>query len=326
MRVKTDPTRLLEIIEAQNEVIAAGLALDEVMTLVVDRARTLTGADAAVIELAEGDEMVYTAVAGTAAPHLGVRVKRGSSLSGLCVEIDEVLVSDDTAADARVDHEACRRVGAGSMVCVPLHHRATPIGALKVYSSAARSFGESDAEMLHLLGRVVAAQMSHASRFEHEAESGRRDALTGLGNRRAYDERLAVEAERARRYGRQLAVVLLDLDGFKRVNDELGHPAGDDVLRGVAELLAGSRLADDAFRIGGDEFAVLMPETHLAGAETAARRLAHHIAAARLGEGRVSASWGAAADGPDGLDPIDLHGRADQSLLAAKSALDELER
>ena len=231
MGVETDSARLLEVIEAQNEIIAAGLALDDVMALVVERAQRLTGADAAVIELAEDDEMVYTAVAGTAKPHLGVRLRRGSSLSGLCVELDEVLVSDDTLADARVDREACARVGAGSMVCVPLHHRGAAVGALKVYSEAAGSFDEADAETLQLLGRLVAAQMSHASTFERESAAGRRDALTGLGNRRAYDERLAVEAARARRYGHQLAVVILDLDGFKRVNDELGHPAGDAVLQ-----------------------------------------------------------------------------------------------
>ena len=115
--------------------------------------------------------------------------------------------------------------------------------------------------------------MAHAELYELKAKESRTDALTGLLNRRAYEERRVIEAARSARYGHSLGLCLFDLDGFKAVNDRLGHPAGDEVLQGVAKVIDSSRLTDDAFRIGGDEFAVLMPETRLEGAKIAAERL-----------------------------------------------------
>ena len=153
------------------------------------------------------------------------------------------------------------------MIAVPLQHGGEAVGVLKVYSSAPDAFGPEEVETLQLLTESISAQMAHASLFELKEKESRTDALTGLLNRRAYEERLAIEAARSARYGHPLALGLFDLDGFKGVNDRLGHPAGDLVLKGVAEAIDSSRLTDDAFRIGGDEFALLMPETKLEGAQ-----------------------------------------------------------
>ena len=99
------------------------------------------------------------------------------------------------------------------------------------------------------------------------------------------------------------------------MNDRHGHPAGDEVLQGVAGVIDSSRLTDDAFRIGGDEFAVLMPQTTLDGAKIAGKRLASALAEARLGDGTVTASYGVASNVGDALS---LHDAADRALLAAK--------
>src|SRR5215213_7558873 len=109
-----DSERLLAIIGAQNEIASSGLELDAVMHLVVLRARGLAGADGAVVELVDGDEMVSEVVAGTAEAHPDVRVRRDSSLSGMCAALGQVLRSDDTATDPRVDRKTCLHVGAGS--------------------------------------------------------------------------------------------------------------------------------------------------------------------------------------------------------------------
>jgi diguanylate cyclase (GGDEF)-like protein len=127
-----------------------------------------------------------------------------------------------------------------------------------------------------------------------------------------------IEAARSARYGHSLALCIFDLDGFKSVNDRLGHPAGDDVLRGVAKVIDSSRLTDDSFRIGGDEFAVLMPQTPLEGGKIAGERLIDAIAQAGLGDGAVTASFGVAATTGDALS---LHEAADRALLAAKRKL-----
>ncbi|MFP5389705.1 MAG: diguanylate cyclase [Thermoleophilia bacterium] len=310
--------RLRAIIQTQTEIAASDLDLDAVMQLIATRAQELTEASAGVVEIADGEEMVYRVTTGEATPFLGVRLKMAASLSGLCVREQRVLRSDDTAGDPRVDCEACRRVNARSMLCVPLVHGGETVGVLKVYSPRARNFGDEDVETLELLSELIAAHMSHASLFAAEVHGGRHDALTGLLNRRAYEERLPVEIARASRYAWPLSLCLLDLDGFKQINDSLGHPAGDRALQQVAALIDESRLADDGFRIGGDEFALLMPKTCAEDAELAAARLSRAIGEIGMSDGSLGASFGV-AEGP--TDPALLHALADERLLAAKDRL-----
>ena len=125
------------------------------------------------------------------------------------------------------------------------------------------------------------------------------DEVTGLPQRHSYEERLTLEAERARRYRYPLALVHL------RLND----PAGDDVLRDVATAIRGARYADECFRIGHDEFAILMPHTDLSGARIAAERLAAEVETAG-----ATARWGAACE--EG-HPAALHQSAGDSLLGS---------
>lgn len=185
----------------------------------------------------------------------------------------------------------------------------------------ARHFDDGDVETLELLSELIAAHISHANLFEAESDHSRRDSLTGLPNRRAFEERLPTELSRASRYDRPLALCLLDLDGFKGINDRLGHPAGDEVLRQVAAILRRPRLADDCFRIGGDEFAILMPETTLEEARIAGERTVDAIRDANLGDGALGASFGIAASSD--LDEEALLAAADAELLRAKDRLYE---
>lgn len=105
------------------------------------------------------------------------------------------------------------------------------------------------------------------------------DALTGVGNRRSFDEKLLAESERARRYGLSLSLFILDIDHFKQVNDTWGHGAGDEVLGELGELLRSFlRQSDSAARLGGEEFVVLMPGASLADATGAAERLCREMA------------------------------------------------
>ena len=310
--------RLLALIETQNRIAAAKLDVDGVMQLVVERATALTTAKGAVIEVADGDEMVYRCASGTAASSVGLRLKQSSSLSGLCVAKNEALICEDAATDPRVDKEACRRVGVSSMICVPLHHDARPVGVLKVLSPVAHAFGAGDVKLLGLLAGVVAASMAHAQAFESRDREVRTDALTGLPNRLAYDERLASECRLSKELGRPLSLALLDLDGFQGVNARGGRSEGDRILMVVSALL-GEEIdeMDTCFRIGGDEFAILMPNTRADDAVEVIKRCGEAVRDAELAKGAIGISAGVAES--DGESPGDFHARADRRLHLAKN-------
>ena len=158
---------------------------------------------------------------------------------------------------------------------------------------------------------------------EQEASAlARRDALTGLGNRRAFDEALDRVVAGARHSDRPLTLVIADIDSFKSVNDTYGHLEGDRCLREVAAVIAKTvRPSDACFRWGGDEFAVIMPATDTAQAEAAVRRIAAAVPAevAPPGEEPVSLRYGIAEMRP-GMDGQDLVGAADLALMSSPSA------
>lgn len=149
------------------------------------------------------------------------------------------------------------------------------------------------------------------------------DPLTGLSNRRHFFEQAAQELRRVARYGRPLAVVMLDIDHFKAVNDNCGHEAGDAVLRDVARCLRSAlRESDLLGRVGGEEFAALLPETHEAEALVLAERLRTAVSAAPLGSG-LSVTISAGVTGIRGSGAEDLDSalrRADAALYRAKAA------
>lgn len=161
--------------------------------------------------------------------------------------------------------------------------------------------------------------------FRRVASQATTDSLTGIANRRSFDEEIALEWRRAHRIGDSFALVLLDLDDFKKVNDTHGHPAGDAVLRTVGEVLgSGVRQIDLAARYGGEEFVVLVPESDLKGATQLAKRLRLAVSKARteLPDGRllkVTASFGVAAKG-ELASAEQLIAAADEALYEAKRA------
>jgi diguanylate cyclase (GGDEF)-like protein len=158
----------------------------------------------------------------------------------------------------------------------------------------------------------------------------RTDALTGIANRRAFFDILGVEFRRSRRYGRQLSVLMLDLDHFKGVNDRWGHPFGDEVLRQTADIIAANvRESDVLGRYGGEEFALALPETEEASALAVGEKLrgaleAHEFRTEELpppGEPpvRLTISIGVASlPVEEDQDEVELIGRADQALYEAK--------
>jgi diguanylate cyclase (GGDEF)-like protein len=172
-------------------------------------------------------------------------------------------------------------------------------------------------------GASIAVLLRLRSRLEAEhttlRTSAMTDHLTGLANRRAFAERCDYEVRRHARLGHSFAVVALDLDGFKQLNDRFGHDAGDELLRDVAGALREVvRDQDTVARLGGDEFCVLAPETGRSGGERLAARLNRSIARATAGLTAVSASTGVAIYPDDGQSPGEVLRAADAEQIAAK--------
>lgn len=265
----TDPTVLLAVVEAQSEIATAELDLDAVMALVCAKAQHLTGADGAVVALAEGDEVVYRAASGSATPDVGLRALRDGGLSGRCVAEGRALVCHDAA----LDPAAGTRAGVASTLCVPLLHRGDVVGALEVRSCHRRAFSERDEDTLDLLSGLIAAQMRHAQVYARAEQASREDPVTGLGNAHAYDERLAAEVARAIRHGRPLTLCLVELAGAPALAADRGPAAVDQALVRIARALCAVRACDQAFRIGETTFALLLPETRESDADIVLRRL-----------------------------------------------------
>src|SRR4051794_23946463 len=153
------------------------------------------------------------------------------------------------------------------------------------------------------------------------AQQARTDPLTGVANLRMRDERLEYEIARHERVGRELAILLLDLDGFKKVNDTQGHPAGDRLLRDVAAVLSATvRGGDTVARHGGDEFCVIAPETGRAEAQRLAERIEIALSTLTAAGRPLSASIGLALFPHDGSTPEQVIDQADLDQRMVKRA------
>lgn len=174
--------------------------------------------------------------------------------------------------------------------------------------------------MLALMSYVRSQRVTLRSQEQSALRLARIDALTGLGNRRAFEESLETEMARTQRSGASLSVVLMDVDRLKEINDHFGHLEGDRCLKSVAGAMRMTlRGADRVFRWGGDEFVLLLPDTDHEGAEGAAARAASHVADhCASADGRpLAICWGV-AELASGLSPDELLPRADLALLAQK--------
>jgi diguanylate cyclase (GGDEF)-like protein len=291
------------------EAVASGLNRDALLELVVRTAVDGVGADTG-----------RAIVRGPDGVTLQERSRVGI-LNGLeqVVESVEAQALRDGSARETADGEANAiahplRDGDGSQV----------VGVVSVGRSG-KPFTPGDRELFRYLAGQAARSIENVQLHETATTRSVTDELTGLSNRRAFDDALSTEVERARRYGSGLGLILLDLDNFKSINDTYGHQQGDIVLREVARVLRdASREIDHPARYGGEELAVVVPGTDLEGTFNLAERVRMRIGELRIpridGQGTISVttSCGVAAVPPTTADERVLLGAADSALYEAK--------
>jgi diguanylate cyclase (GGDEF)-like protein/PAS domain S-box-containing protein len=246
----------------------------------------------------------------------GARIARTSAVTSQVLREQLMTYVEDYAAYENALPEVLA-TGVRSIAAVPIRSGGDVIGVLQAGRGTVCSLADDDREVLNLLAAVAGTTLRHARSFidlvrssEELAEQAVRDPLTGLGNRREADRLLA-----ATRPGD--ALVMFDLDHFKKVNDELGHATGDDVLRALGRLMTEQlRRRDEAVRIGGEEFLLFLPAT---GSEEA-ERLVHRLRTAWASV-RSSPTFSAGVAVVEEDEPgTSAQKRADAALYAAKDA------
>ncbi len=291
--------------------LGASIDLDEVLARTLEAGGAIPGVDAALVSIRDGSETPIVATMGLSTEEAQRQVISGPPNGHEARAISIAYQYPPGLEDADVIH---------SGLAVPVPGEADPIGFIAVYSrSTGHRFEEETIRELEELAKRAGPAIENARRFREARQLADLDALTGLHNRRYFHETLAREVARAHRYGRQLALIVFDLDDFKAINDRIGHLSGDGVLAEIAERVRDVvRTADVPCRVGGDEFAVILPESTSSDADQLYHRLHGAVSSRPVGQaGRLFLSAGVAELQADD-DPTTFFERTDEALYRAK--------
>ncbi|MGH9509903.1 MAG: sensor domain-containing diguanylate cyclase, partial [Terriglobales bacterium] len=241
-----------------------------------------------------------------------------SRVSKVILETGELFLTNDVPQDPIFDPSIAAE-GLQNLLAVPMRTPAGPVGFIYVVNRPG-GFSQLEAELLMMIGEQVALAVQSAHTFEVAYQEAITDPLTELYNRRFFDVRLKQEVERARRAGRPIALLFLDIDRFKQINDQYGHQAGNLVLSQVARVVRQScRSADVPARWGGDEFIMLLTEANPSSLEMVACRIRDGILQTNWDPvGSVTVTMGIAIMPDDAENLEDLLRAADEAMYAAK--------
>jgi len=338
--------RLNRIIETQSRLAEADFDLKAFMELVVNQMQRLSPATGAIIELIEHDRLIYRAATGSVKKHLGLSLDMKTSFSGLCVRRKEILHSEDTENDTRVNLAACRMVEARSMLVAPLMNNGVCVGVLKILSNKPHAFRDIDIQTLHLMAGLIGSGLAHQIYYETKDEllaertqmletlkkaedllafRANHDYLTHLPNRALFHTKLLSAMSRARAEKTLLGLMYLDIDFFKKVNDTYGHGMGDAVLQEFSKRLQSFLKNEDVVaRFGGDEFVLLLHDLNDKNqAEETAKAILDKMQETYQLHNRnlsVTTSIGLTFFQGENTTADALLSQADQALYAAKQA------
>jgi diguanylate cyclase (GGDEF)-like protein len=328
-RVRDQAARLDLLVETTK---AANSLLEPKMVIrfVMERMQRLLGCRAWRVYLVdeEAGGLLLEMAGGEAEEEALPRVELGRGLVGWVARYRNAVRLDGASGDPRVDIEVDGLDGAapGTLLAAPLVSRGHIIGVVELVDRAGGGFSGLDLEMVRTMTEPAATAIENAILFQKLEERSVTDDLTRLYNARFMDGCLRREIKRARRYGHEVSLLFLDLDGFKGVNDEHGHLAGSATLAEVGKILKATvREIDIVARWGGDEFTIVLPETGPEGASVIAERIRYAIAAhsylSEMGlDVRISASVGVASYPHHGPEAATLLQAADRAMYSVKES------
>jgi diguanylate cyclase (GGDEF)-like protein len=279
------------------------------------------------IMLVNDDRTEMSIVAGFGMPHQekDVKVKLGEGIYGLVSQTGQAEVFNDLKTNPRFKAIHGIDDDTSSVICAPFKGHGQVIGIVNAYKLGGESFDTAAFELLMAASNQVGIALENARLFEETRFLSITDGLTALYNRRYFMERLAEEFDRSKRYKRQLSIILIDIDHFKKFNDANGHPEGDYLLRSFAEIMKKiARKSDVVARYGGEEFIIILPETDKEMAAITAERLRSEVEKTDFkgGQtqflGRVTISSGVASFQENTASFEELIKMADDAMYRAK--------
>jgi diguanylate cyclase (GGDEF)-like protein len=319
--------RMLDIIMTARSIVSQ-LELDKALAMVLKKAMEIT-------ETRAGSIALYTAKTSTMRIHAHKgfsrdfisnrewKVRRGG-LTARILKSRTITVINNTTNKSFFTNPIAVHEGIKSLVCVPLNFSHEVVGILYVDDFTPRKFSATVLQALDILGSFASIAIHHARTHNQVKQQAITDSLTGLFNRRCFENILSREFQCAARHQREFSLALVDVNDFKQFNDAYGHQAGDEALAALGEAIRMAiRSTDLAARYGGDEIVIILPETKLSKAYNLFEsRIKHEIEGrlTKLSGGRYSLSVtiGIASYPRDGENAMELILSADKALMSAK--------
>jgi diguanylate cyclase (GGDEF)-like protein len=312
----------LEAINAIARETTVVLDIKNLLSKACQKIKKAFGVSHVSIFLKDDDDLVLRSHHGDLTPRIaeGGRVPSGEGLLGRALFESKTLIENDTKA---VPDNLAIYLETSSRMCIPLISFGQTLGVLVLDSDRTGSFSIGEMQSLESVADICATAVQNAHYVERVKQLAYLDGLTGIFNRRFFELRIEEEMERARRFDSGMAVIMVDIDQFKRLNDEFGHLLGDEVLRQVSSIFSQQlRKIDVVCRYGGEEFAILLSQTTHEHALGVAEKLRRMIDTWQFpGVPRpVTISAGVATCPEHGTTRDELVKAADAGLYAAKQA------
>jgi len=315
----------LSVVNHSSVIMASSLDIQRIFDSFIKELRKIADIDwSAIVMIKDSDLWLLALFSGIGSVwKVGERMPIKGTAAEWVAKHKKAIVEPDLSQESRfVTSESHITQGIRSIAYLPLTTGGRTIGSLVVASRKPNAYSRRQMVLLKELASQIAIPVEHAQLYAQAKDEARVDTLTGLFNRRSFDEVMTIETSRHSRYGGTFSLIIADLDSLKTINDTYGHLAGDEALKQIGNVIRKAiRISDQAFRYGGDEFAILLPNTSFAAASKVAERVRKQIASEMIvNQTMVTASLGLAGWPANGKEANEVIAAADAALYQAKQS------